>query len=208
MGTAGIRESSTIKIVVKNVIERNGIAIEFSDRSDFINNFRALREVQPDIPVVVLMEDIDEIIRNANESRILQILDGMENLDKVVFLATTNYPERLGDRFINRPSRFDRRFKIGHPLSESRKMYLDYLFSSSKDKKLIGKIDIEKWTEDTEGFSISHIKELFVAVCILGESYDETLSILNTMKEESVSSSQDEDDFYKPKFGFVTKVNA
>ena len=30
-------------------------------------------------------------------------------------------------------------------------------------------IDLEKWIEDTDGMSIAHLKELFVAVVILGD---------------------------------------
>ena len=51
---------------------------------------------------------------------------------------TTNYPEKLGARIINRPSRFDKRFKIDLPNAESRKIYFEYLING-KDLKDIGK---------------------------------------------------------------------
>jgi SpoVK/Ycf46/Vps4 family AAA+-type ATPase len=117
-------------------------------------------------------------------------LDGVNQIDKVVYLATTNYPERLGARIINRPSRFDKRFKIGHPNEESRKMYLEHLIGRDKINNL--KIDIDKWVEDTEDFSLAHIKELFTAVVILGDNYEESVETLSEMREASPTSNEDE----------------
>ncbi len=54
------------------------------------------------------------------------------------------------------------------------------------------KIDIKKWVKDTEDFSIAHLKELFVAVIILGDDYAEALENLNCMKE-NISSKEDID---------------
>ena len=60
----------------------------------FLAGYRALRQIQPNAPIVVLMEDLDEILKgksSAGESRILNLLDGVESTHNVVFLATTNY---------------------------------------------------------------------------------------------------------------------
>lgn len=137
------------------------------------------------------MEDIDSIIETNSESEVLNVLDGVNQIDKVVFLATTNYPERLGDRIINRPSRFDKRFKIGHPNAESRRIYFEFIIGG-KEKVEELKIDLERWVNDTEEFSIAHLKELFVAVVILGDSYEDAIETLTAMREENLSSKDDE----------------
>lgn len=54
------------------------------------------------------------------------------------------------------------------------------------------KIDLDKWVEDTEEFSIAHLKELFTAVVILGDEYDDAIEALSCMKEEAPNSSNDE----------------
>jgi SpoVK/Ycf46/Vps4 family AAA+-type ATPase len=105
-------------------------------------------------------------------------------------LATSNYPEKLGDRIMNRPSRFDKRFKMGHPKRSSRKLYFDNLIDEDTRKEY--KIDVEKWVDDTEEMSIAHMKELFIAVCILGNSYEESLDMLRNMIEEKPNSSEDD----------------
>ena len=116
-------------------------------------------------------------------------------MNKVFFLATTNYPNKLGHRVMNRPSRFDKRFRIGFPSAESRRVYLEHLIGEENIPKL--KIDIKKWVADSDEFSVAHLKELFVAVVILGDSYDQALKTLRNMKEEV----NDKD--YQANLGFV-----
>jgi SpoVK/Ycf46/Vps4 family AAA+-type ATPase len=175
-GPPGSGKTCTIKLAIQNIVRRKGIVIKFGPPGIFSEGLRIFRQIQPDAPVIVLMEDIDSIIEHWCESDVINIIDGVDQIDKVVFLATTNYPEKLGERILNRPSRFDKRFKIGMPNLESRKIYIDKL---ARDGGL--KLDISRWTLDTDGLSIAHIKELFVAVNILGNEYKESLDRLRQM---------------------------
>ncbi len=177
-GPAGSGKSCTLQIIMADVVGRGGVVLKFTQPKLFIEGVRILRQIQPNIPVVVLMEDIDALIETFNESDILNILDGVDQIENTVFLATTNYPEKLGPRIINRPSRFDKRFKIGHPNDESRRMYIEHITKDCEEK-----IDMDKWIKDTEGFSLAHLKELFVAVMILGDDYASSIKSLHSMKE-------------------------
>ena len=174
---------------MEDVVSRGGIVVKFTAPSLFTEGSRILREIQCDTPIVVLMEDIDSILDVYNESEVLNILDGVDAFNKVVYLATTNYPERRGPRIVNRPSRFDKRFKIGHPNAESRKMYFEHIIGGEEQIAKLG-IALDKWVEDTDGFSIAHLQELFVATVILGDSYEDAIETLSTMKE--IPSSEDD----------------
>jgi len=188
-GPPGGGKTCTVNLIMRDVVvDRSGIVIKFTNPGLFIEGMRILREIQPDTPIVVLMEDIDSIIEHYEESPVLNILDGVESVQKVVFLATTNYPECLGPRIINRPSRFDKRFHIGYPNPESRMLYLKHLCGDKNSAK----IDLNRWVKDTDKFSIAHLKELFVAVIIIGDDYDEALENLKLMKED-ISSDKDSD---------------
>jgi SpoVK/Ycf46/Vps4 family AAA+-type ATPase len=127
-------------------------------------------------------------------------LDGVDKIEKIVFLATTNYPDKLGARVMNRPSRFDKRFKIGHPNDESRMLYFRHLIGDEEKAKSMG-VDLNKWVADTEEFSIAHLKELFVAVCILGDSYEDAIETLSNMKEQIIP----DEEFEKPTMGFTPR---
>lgn len=179
-GPPGSGKSCTIQLVMKDIITRGGIGLNFGHPSLFVQGLRMIRQIHQDMPIVVLMEDLDSQIKNYDESTILNILDGAEAVEHIVFLASTNYPELLGPRIINRPSRFDRRFKIGHPDLESRRIYLAHLVGSRN----LPEVDVERWANDTKEFSLAHLKELFVAVVILGDTYDEALVLLRSMREQ------------------------
>lgn len=194
-GPPGSGKSCTVQLIMHDVVQRNGIVIEFGDPYLFIDGMRILRQIQPETPIVVIMEDIDSTLEIYNESEILNILDGVNDMYKVVFLATTNYPDKLGHRIMNRPSRFDKRFRIGFPSEESRRSYFNHIIGEKRVVEL--NVDIDKWVQDTDEFSIAHLKELFVAVVILGDEYDEALETLKKMKDEI------EDKDYETPMGLV-----
>jgi hypothetical protein len=202
-GPPGSGKSCTIQLIMKDVVEREGIVIKFASPGLFIEGMRIFREIQPATPAVILMEDIDSTLEHYPETEVLNILDGVDQVEKAVFLATTNYPERLGARILNRPSRFDKRFKIGHPNEESRMLYFRYLVGGGlhgdvmKDKEVDRKvkelgIDLDRWVEDSDGMSIAHLKELFIAVVILKDEYEEAITTLGSMREV-ISSEEDRD---------------
>ncbi len=196
MGPPGGGKSSLIQILLKDVCQRGGVAVRFGHPSTFLLGMRLLREIQPDTPVVVLMEDLDSIIENFNESLVLNILDGVELVNRSVFLASTNYPERLGPRIVNRPSRFDKRILIGYPSPEARRLYFEHLVSAAADN-----VDLERWVLDTEGFSFAHMRELFIATLILGDPYEEALATLRGMNQ--LVTSADDYQSKKRKKGFL-----
>jgi hypothetical protein len=190
-GPPGSGKSCTLQLIMADVIKRGGIVVKFDDPYLFIDGIRVLRQVQPHTPVVVMLEDIDSILKMYNESEVLNILDGVNETERMVFLATTNYPEELGHRIINRPSRFDKRFKIGFPSAASRKMYFEHLVGGKKKVKELG-INLKQWVTDTEKFSIAHMKELFIAVHILGDDYKDAIETLKSMREDVDTREPDE----------------
>lgn len=188
-GPPGSGKTCTVQLIVKDVIEnRNGICVIFGHPRLFLHGMRTLRQIHPNKKVVVLMEDLDSIIEQHDESEVLNILDGVNAFEDVVYLATTNYPEKLGARIINRPSRFDKRIKIDFPNDECRSIYLKSLLTDEEIK--VHKISLKKWVEDTKGFSMAHMKELFVAVVILGDKYEDALKNLQGMKSQ-INSDND-----------------
>lgn len=82
----------------------------------------------------------------------------------ILFLATTNYPERLDRRFIERPSRFDTIKHIEQPSPSSRREFL-----KAKEPSL-SPTELDEWVELSAGFSIAHLKELVIAVKCLDQT--------------------------------------
>ncbi len=193
-GPPGSGKSSTVRLVCRDVIARGGIVFQFTSPDLFVNGFRVFRQVQPDTPVVVIMEDLDTILQQSNESKILNLLDGAEDAERVVFLATTNYPERLGPRIMNRPSRFDRVYKVPHPSAPARELYLRSIAGTAD-------VDVARWAKATSGLSLAHLKELFIGVHIMGGDERETLDVLRGMRDKH-TSAEDDSEFEESSGGY------
>lgn len=183
-GEPGCGKSGIIQMVSKNIIEKGGIVINIKDEddverfSDFIPSFR---EIEPDRPVIVILEDIDSIAgeHSYSVSRLLNILDGVKQIENVVYIATTNYPEKLQERITNRPSRFDRRYKVELPNPEIRRCFIE----NKLNEEDLSKIDVEEWVRRTEGMSLSHLKEVVISVVIMGRPFEETIENLEGLKK-------------------------
>lgn len=192
-GKAGSGKTCIINLCVKYVIsELKGVVIPLSTGSDLELYAKAIPEtfriIEKERPIVIILEDIEGMCQNSsNETLLLNVLDGLDQLENVVYLATTNYIEHLKERIINRPSRFDRRIYVPFLNYEDRLFYFQNKLKESDLKTT----NIKKWATDTEGLSVAHLAELIKSVLIFGSDYEETLNILKEMNEfKSLHSSQ------------------
>lgn len=177
-GPQGGGKTTLITELLKLFIEAGGVGLKFSDPKLFTAGLKDFRKIQPDTPVLVVMEDLDTITKVVGESELLNVLDGAEDIHRVLFIATTNYPEMLSPRLINRPSRFDKRILIPHPDDAGRKLYVQNLMERSESEL---PIDLDVWVAKTKGFSMAHMKELFIATQILGDDLDKSIETLKLM---------------------------
>lgn len=186
-GPPGSGKTCAIKLIVKQVIENGGIAMQFEEANWFSYAMQAFRKVQPETPVVVVMEDLDALLNAHDESVILNLLDGVAGFENIVYLATTNYPEELDPRIKNRPSRFDRRFEIGLPQLSTRHEYITFLANKVSNNN----INVNEWAEKTDRLTLAHIKDLFISVVLFEQSFDETLATLKEMGKKIHSKDFD-----------------
>lgn len=181
-GKPGNGKTSIINLLTLELINKhNGIVFSINTPDD-LHDFKQfvptiLRNIEPNRPIICTIEDIDSILSNyghATKSSFLNLLDGSSQVTNIVYIATTNYPDQLEENITNRPSRFDRRYEIGLPDDEVRRVYIQNKIKSED----LQNIDIDYWVEQTEGFSISHIKELIISVVIFGNDLDESLNLM------------------------------
>ena len=181
-GPPGGGKTSTVSFIMNDFIKSGGVVFDFNN--NLIDGIRQFRAVEPDRRIMIIMEDLDAYLHDSyNEQAILDMLDGSVKHSNTILIATTNYPERLPDRIINRPSRFDRVEFIGNPNARDRKIYL-----KQKSKTLPAK-EINKWVKDTKGWTLAHLKELVLSVEVFGLEYGLTVKRLNHMRKKMESSS-------------------
>ena len=94
-GPAGSGKTSTVQLIIKDIIDRGGIAVYVKEPKLTASGLEMLRKIEPTRPIIVVVEDIDAIQQMHGEADLLAMLDGDLQIDNVVFIATTNYPEKL-----------------------------------------------------------------------------------------------------------------
>ncbi len=189
-GMPGCGKSYLIQNLINDIIKLDGLVLSLNGEPQvnlFIQFIQTFRAIEPTRPLVVILEDIDNIVTAGHGllSGLLNILDGVNQIENVVYLATTNYPEKLQDRISNRPSRFDRVYEIGTPSAEVREFFIKHKLHADDLKN----IDMKKWVKNTDGLSLSHIKELIVSTMILGKEFDDVMEHFDGMKKPKSSRS-------------------
>jgi len=182
-GEPGCGKSGIIQLISQQIIKNDGIVINIKDEEDverFTSFIGTFRKIEPNRPLIVLLEDIDSLAGEGRSqtARLLNILDGVKQIEGVVYIATTNYPEKLQERITNRPSRFDRRYKVELPNEEIRRAYINHKLSEDDLKN----VDVDLWISKTDGMSLSHLKEVVVSVIVMGRTFEETMDNLEGMK--------------------------
>jgi len=185
-GPPGSGKTVTVKFVEDYVVNNcNGISLHV-EQPFAREAFKIIRNMESDRIILAIIEDIDSMLENFSEDSILDMLDGHGDVDKIVFIATTNYPENLPKRIIDRPSRFDVVAKIGLPNYEARLVYIKSIYrgASSDDVCAIAKA--------TDYLSIAHIKEVVIGVAVYGHTVEESTKRMKDMKKPIDSTEPSE----------------
>lgn len=188
-GVPGGGKTCIINLLCKELTEKmDGVVFTISSEDDLNKYLHFMPEIYRMIestrPIITVIEDIDGLCQYKEaETKLLNALDGIEQLENVVYLATTNYTERLSERLTNRPNRFDRRIQIKPPNKECREMYFKHKLKPADLKA----INMEEWVNRTEGMTMAHLGEVVKSVIILGNTFDNTIEILGGMKKNPVS---------------------
>ena len=156
-GPQGSGKSCSIKLATKKAIER-GATVFYSQISPLYTNIflTDFSKIEKDRKTIVVLEDIDTLIENYGQSGYLAMLDSAQSIENVLFIATTNYPERLEPRIYNRPGRFSHIVKVGLPGVAARRAFLKAVLKKHDD--------VEEIVAKSEGFSVDHLSSLINAV--------------------------------------------
>lgn len=184
-GSPGNGKSSIINIIcASNIKERDGVCFTITTYSELDRYKRFIqtvyRYIEPETPILTIIEDIDGICETSSaETLLINVLDGIEQTDNVLYIATTNFPEKLSQRLVNRPNRFDRKVEIKPPNEDSRVFYLkEKLAPYDCPKDCI--VDIAK---KTEGFTMAQLQEVVKSFILLGIDLDTAIKeVLNLSK--------------------------
>ena len=160
---------------VANEAKSNFISIK---GPELLNKFvgeseKGIREVfdkaRSNAPTVIFFDEIDSIASERGQrtgdsgvsermvSQLLTELDGLEELEDVVVIATTNRPDLI-DNALLRPGRLDRHVHVPVPDEDARKKIFEV---HTRNKPLAESIDLDWLASETEGYVGADIE----AVC-------------------------------------------
>ena len=180
-GSQGTGKSSIVLQVMEDIINRGGVVLMCDNPRFFMEGLKNFRQVESQRPLVCVFEDIDAIIKKYGDTELLSMLDGENQIDKVINIATTNYPELLDKRIVSRPRRFDRIYKVIAPNDQVRISFLK--------SKLPKDQNLKEWYTKTKGLSFASLAELLISVLCLENDLDETVKILKDLENGSPTST-------------------
>jgi transitional endoplasmic reticulum ATPase len=157
---------------------------------------KGVREVfskaRENAPTVIFFDEIDSIAtergQNTSESgvgervvsQLLTELDGLEDLEDVVVIATSNRPDLI-DNALLRPGRLDRHVHVPVPDEEAREAIFEV---HTRDKPLADSIDLSELARRTDGYVGADIE----AVC-REAAMAATREFVNSVSKEEMDES-------------------
>ena len=202
---------------VANEAESNFISIK---GPELLNKFvgeseKGVREVfskaRENAPTVVFFDEIDSIAAERGSqstdsgvgermvSQLLTELDGLESLEDVVVIATSNRPDLI-DSALLRPGRLDRHVHVPVPDEEARRKIFEV---HTGEKPLADDVDLDKLARRTEGYVGADIE----AVCreaSMAASREFIASVTREEVAESVGNVRVTMDHFEQALGQVT----
>ena len=159
IGKPGNGKTTFIKHFLNKTTKNNdryGIIIDCSDGfSSQIGKY--LQDTIGTKEKVIVLEDIDSICEHSGQrASLLNFIDGVESMDKTLFIATSNHPDKLDEAIMNRRSRFDKKYFIDLPSEKMREKFLARFFPEMEEDEL------KEFAGKTEGFSGADFKEIFI----------------------------------------------
>lgn len=166
------------RIIEKFIEEENGVVLKID--SNLINDYQTVQKYFDNNQKFLLyLENLDEVYNNqahsdTSMSMLESFLDNSNpDLTNTIMMFTSNFPEKIPNKIIDRPNRIDRIIEVMFPTKEERKYFLE-----KKSKRLTDK-QIDKIIQLTDNFSFAHLNEIIMSVELYEYDIEGTIERIN-----------------------------
>lgn len=157
-------------------------------------------------PMVCILEDIDKFTAfqsgegekdygSISLHSLLSGLDGVDQYDGVILIATTNFPDILHEAIAGRPGRFDKIYKIDLPSPDNILRFLEY------HKIRVVDSDLNTVVKSLKDFSMAFVAEFIKVLKMKFKRNEVTVEEVHTV----LKAIQDHRDMFKKHFHETTK---
>lgn len=173
-GPAGCGKTSLIALLMKQLIEKDGLIFLARNAEDFTLMIEAIkfvvREIEPNRPIISVIEDVDKLIDTlGSDADLLTFMDGGLSIDHHMIILTSNDTTCLSDALL-RPSRIDMRYEVPKPTKTIRKEFFI--------KKGLSEEVANEYADLTSSMSLADLKEVFIGTQILEKPVDTIITQL------------------------------
>jgi hypothetical protein len=154
-GPPGNGKTSLIRWIGSLIPDVPGLVLRASAAFDSDDLEAVIKRWTNIAPAILVIEDLDWLLKAVNLSTFLNTLDGISNsADGLLLIATTNHPERLDPAINNRPGRFDVTIEIGNPEIDLRLQFFRSRLPGVPEESLTLAAEL------TDGLSFAHLQEV------------------------------------------------
>jgi len=169
-GPVGNGKTISLKALMRTLYHRDSPVVSlYVKNAPYSYNIRDVFQMARAMtPCLLIFEDIDTVVTKNTRSYFFNEVDGLENNDGILMIATTNHLDQLDPGLSKRPSRFDRLYLFPRPSWDERVLYSEYWRRKLKNKPAIEfpqKLN-NSVADITDGFSFAYLKEAFVATLL------------------------------------------
>lgn len=181
-GKPGMGKTVLVNRLAKDIISKGGVVLFNPNPSLLTTAFSVLNSLPSQPLTLVVFEEFDALVSDIDtEALMLSILDGEIQKDRIIYVATTNYFDKINKRLL-RPGRFTSIIEVQAPNLESRIHFLNTKLNDMKESKAMA--------ESTEGFSIDELKEAVLATKIYDMKMSDVKKRLKAARESIELASE------------------